>query len=325
MNHRNQQIIHWYRYGSSPQTVQELIDTNERRTQERDFDILNALLRYNYMTAHQISRTLEAPLRSIQRRMVQLYKMGLMERARFAYQQDPYPKIQPDGSLNTGYRPISEWVYVLSQLGMDYLEWGEEPLAKEWASAWRPKSIGSSRKLSLDHELSRNDACLSIIEEGARRNRYIIDWMGSRESYARIPASPNGGAGAIEPDAILLLDTGRPLFVEYERSGRTTRFHSKARNLRRYFLGGYWKDQFVLEPWVIYAVSDDNNRTQNTASGSYQGLANTAKLFGARRYLLLNENAWRDGRWSALNSEGRLVDFWDTVWGGDGISRTTSS
>ncbi|MDA8207084.1 MAG: replication-relaxation family protein [Thermaerobacter sp.] len=307
---------HWDRSSQSAPTLNQIFNNPAFRGQERDFDILIAALRYNYLTPRQVAQFTQSNLRGIQRRLNQLHAIGLLDRTRYSYRQDPYAKVRKNGDIITLYRPVNESVYALSPLGMEYLVWGEEPLAIDWQDDWRPKTVGYSRKLSMGHELARNDVCLAMMAEAEQLNRPMMDWMSSREGYARLPATSNGHATHIEPDAVLLLDTGRPLLVEYERSGRSTKYHAKIRNFRRYLAGGYWKEQYALEPWVVYAVAPGLG-TQQTPKGSYNGLIEAVQSFGARRYLVLNDDAWREGQWKAANSEGRLVNFWETVWGKD--------
>jgi len=100
---------HWDR-SSQTETVPTLnqIFTNPAfRGQERDFDILIAALRYNYLTPRQVAQFTQSNPRGIQRRLNQLHAIGLLDRTRYSYRQDPYPKFRKNGDLITLYRPIN--------------------------------------------------------------------------------------------------------------------------------------------------------------------------------------------------------------------------
>lgn len=269
---------------------------------ERDFNILEAALRYNYLTSTQIQLLCPfGDVRSGRRRLLRLHTIGLLDRAGFAYR------------MGGNSKRVGEYVYALSQTGFDMLRESGTRLAREWNGDWHPRSQGESRKLSLLHELGRNDVCLAMMGVAERRGRPIVSWLGPREAFHRVPPPTPGAQGQrIEPDSALILDTGRPLLIEYERSGRPDRFHEKLLNMRRYVSGEAWRERYLQRPWVVYAIPSGKG-TQDRAYGTFGALAKQAKIGSAMRYLLLDDLSWTTGDWQATDSNGDLVDFWKTV------------
>ena len=82
-----------------------------------DIRLLEALLRYNFMTAAQATRFWETPLRSMERWLKRLYQWGLVARG-----------ILPDETVGG-----SALVYALSERGFTVLKRLDHPLARDWA------------------------------------------------------------------------------------------------------------------------------------------------------------------------------------------------
>jgi hypothetical protein len=168
---------------------------------------------------------------------------------------------------------------------------------------WLLRSAGFSRKLSLEHKLGRNDVALALLDAAAVRGRPCVEWQGPREAMHRVPPpTPGAPWQQVEPDSVIVLDTGRPLLLEYERTGRTDKFLRKVRAMRLYLASGAWKERHTLAPW------------EDRAAGSFGALAAQTRTTRAPRYLLLDELAWTSGAWEAVDGSGRTVSFWETVW-----------
>lgn len=275
--------------------------------------ILDAALRYNYVTVRQLALWGSESHRRMSRHCEKLFRIGLLDRAQIQYRIKPVPFVSPAGELGTREHRIWEWAYALSQWGFAFLQQQLHPLALEWASDWRPRSTGESRKLSLAHELGRNDVALACWTATHRRNRDLMAWVGPREAYHRVPpATPGGTWQHVEPDSVLVCDNGRPLYLEYERSGRPDRLLKKAQVMRYYLASNAWKERYALQPWVVYAVPSGSG-TQGRQS-TYGQVAKVVQAAGANRYLILDATAWEQGHWEAYDGRGRLVSFWDTVF-----------
>jgi len=282
-----------------------------------DFNILEVALRYNYVTARQISLLLtnDSASRDVQRRLTILLDHGLLSRAWSTYRTTPMPVTLRNGEIGTRVKNIKEYIFTISQKGFDLLLTADQPLAAEWQGNWQPKDLTPSRKNSLAHELGRNDVCLAMMRALNALGRPVADWRGPREAFHRFsPGIPGAVAQLSEPDSILLLDNGRPLFIEYERSGRIGRFHKKMIDTRNYMVSGGWKQRFGLQPWVVYAIPEGTG-TQERASGSYGGLLQQAVMGNAMRYLLLDQASWESGTWDAVKADGTIGSLWKVVLG----------
>lgn len=206
-----------------------------------------------------------------------------------------------------------QMVYALSRRGFEVLRRLENSLAVEWVEDWKPKSETGSQRLSVLHELGRNDVCIAICETAKARQRPVLDWEGSREGGKRFVAnSTTHEWHRIYPDAVLILSNMQPLFIEYERSGRDTKFQQKVRALRAYLVSGQWQSRYPREPWVVYAIPAGVG-TQGVVGGSFGGMVARAGMTGARNYLLLDEDAWTQGTWMAMTGDGKVVNFWDAI------------
>lgn len=279
------------------------------KIQDSDFLILEMLLRYNYATTQQISRMLHYIMRYTQKRLKHLADLGLVDQGIVSYRSLVFPKFHKDGSVGERIKHIQEWGYALAQKGMELLTLANNEWAVRWAHDWRPRSAGESRKLSIAHELGRNDMCLALIEYAAGHQHELI-WKGPRESFQRIPPSYSGGTmGSLQPDSVLILDTGRPLFIEYERTGRLEKIHDKIRDVRNYLAAQCWKDRYVAEPWILYAVEDGAERI----AGRIGGMLEAARKLGSRRYVLCDESAWKAGHWRCWTGQGDRKPLWDII------------
>ena len=282
---------------------------------ETDFEIMTAALRYNFSTARQLVILLDgrAAKRDVQRRLAILHNYGLVERLWGIYRTTPMPVSLPDGSIGTKDKRIKEYIFALSQKGFDLLVRSENEYAVAWQGNWQPKAWSSSRKNSLMHELGRNDVCLAMLQALRVLGRPAIDWRGPREAFHRyVPPAPGAAAILAEPDSVLILDNGRPLFVEYERSGRPERFYRKLINMRTYIASNGWKQRYLGSPWIVYAIPVGLG-TQKVTSGTYGGLVHQAVMGNAMRYLLLDQTSWETGSWDAVRSDGSIVSLWKTV------------
>ena len=292
-------FIAWRRHGQPPVSLDDVMGLTSRRTSLIDLDvaILEALLRYNFLTVSQASRLWELPTRKAERQLQRLYQWGLVDRG-------PLPA---DG---VGGRQM---VYALSMRGFHVLERLENPLAVEWVEDWKPKSETGSRRLGVFHELGRNDVCIAICETAKARQHPVLDWEGSREGGQRFVANATTHEWhRIYPDAVLILENMQPLFIEYERSGRDSKFQKKVRTMRTYLVSGQWQTRYPREPWVVYAIPDGVG-TQGVVGGSFGGMVAKAGMTGARKYLLMTEDAWTQGTWIAMTGDGKVVNFWDVI------------
>lgn len=318
-------IVLWERDPRPDVAALKLLDgtVSGIRLQEEDFGILELALRYNFVTAAQVERQRKLLLasgeadprlgRRLRGRLTLLHSFGLLDRAWVRYRSKlPVAQLGDSSLSRTDF--VGEWVYALSSKGMEILWRCEDANALRWRDDWQPRSEGQSYKLFIEHELGRNDVALALLEASAARGRPCSSWLGPRESYHRIaPPTPGASWQTVEPDGVILLDTGRPLLLEYERSGRADKFLTKVRAMRIYLAGGGWKERYVLPPWVVYAVPSVT-RTEGRYAGSFGALAAQTRTSGAPRYLLLDELAWEGGAWEARNGKGEYVPFWDTVW-----------
>lgn len=280
---------------------------------EDDFAILTALLRYNFSTGRQMTMLLaeETAKRDVQRRLLVLFNNGLIERRWGMYRTTPMPITLPNGETGTRFKNIKEYIFALSQKGFDLLAQSEEELAVAWQANWLPKALTNSRKNSLRHELGRNDVCLAMFGALRALGRPAIDWRGPREAFHRyVPGSPGAAALMAEPDSVLILDNGHPLFLEYERSGRPERFYKKMVNMRIYIAAGGWKQRYIGRPWVVYAIPDGLGTQKR---GAYGSLLKQAIMGNAMRYLLLDQASWETGTWDAVGPDGLIVPLWKTV------------
>uniref|UniRef100_UPI0005939B1B replication-relaxation family protein n=1 Tax=Sulfobacillus thermosulfidooxidans TaxID=28034 RepID=UPI0005939B1B len=151
------EMVQWHRQSTPLVTLDDIMGLTAHRSTLTDMDIrfLEALLRYNFMTAAQASRLWEAPLRTMDHRLKRLFQWGLVNRG-------PLPRAGQGGR---------ELVYALSRRGFDVLRRLENPLAVDWTDDWHPKSETGSRRLSILHELGRNEVCIAIAETAAARGK----------------------------------------------------------------------------------------------------------------------------------------------------------
>lgn len=318
-------IVLWERDPRPEIEVASLLDGMVQgfRWQEEDFEILDLALRYNFVTADQLVRYWKIQVvdadkdvrvrRRLNSRLSKLHAMGMLDRAWIRYRFST-PVAQLGGDSLTRSDFVGEWVYALSAKGMEVLWRNRDENALRWRDDWQPRSLGNSYKLSVEHELGRNDVVLAILESAVARGRPCMTWLGPREAYHRIaPPTPGAPWQTVEPDGVILLDTGRPLLIEYERSGRADKFLRKVRAMRLYLAGGGWKERYSLMPWVVYAIPS-TTRTERRYAGSFGDLATQTRTSGASRYLMLDELAWEGGAWEARDGKGAYVPFWDTVW-----------
>lgn len=318
-------IVLWERDPMPTVTALDLLDGRVPgyQPQDDDFDLAELVLRYNYFTAAQaealweLNNTSAAKPRRLgirlNERLRALYSVGALDRAWVRYR----PKAamtQMGNKAKSRQDFVGEWVYAVSLKGMEFLCLADSEWAVQWRADWTPKSHGHSRKLSIEHELGRNDVALALMAAAAARGRPCQEWQGSREAYHRVaPPTPGAPWQHVEPDGVILLDTGRPLLLEYERSGRADKFLRKVRAMRMYLASGAWRERYVLSPWVVYAIPTVT-RTERRYAGSFGDLAAQTRATGAARYLLLDEVAWEGGAWEAVDADGQYVPFWDTVW-----------
>ena len=319
-------ILLWERDPHPEITVDMIVDGRAPGfiPQSLDFEVLELLLRYNFMTARQSSLALqvrdgntEVPThvaRKVARHLQALHEVGLADRAWGRYRLKT-PILQMSGDpVMARHNWVSEWIYALSSKGFTVLVRSANEWAVSWRDDWTARADTVSRKNSVEHELGRNDVALAILQAAALRDRPCPEWLGPRESYHRVaPPTPGAPWQHIEPDSVITLDTGRPLFLEYERSGRADKFLRKVRAMRMYLASGAWKERYVLSPWVVYAIPSATRSDQRFA-GSFGDLAAQTRTAGTARYLLLDELAWEGGAWEATDARGQYVDFWNTVW-----------
>lgn len=292
-------FVYWDRPGRIVDPA-EFLAGRTPALQEKDLAVLDALLRYNFLTPHQARRLWLWSERAAQHRLARLHRLGWADRGRA-------------GNTAAAGRPPS--VYALSQAGFDLLRQTGHALAGDWADHWRPKRATGSQKLSVIHELGRNDVCIALLETARALGIEVLDWEGPGETAQKFLADPtNHDWQRIEPDAVILLDRWQPLMIEYERSGRDSKFQKKVRALRAYLVGRHWQSRYPREPWVVYAVPSGTG-TQGVLGGSYGGMALQAGMTGARNYLFLDEEAWEQGTWMATTGDGTVANFWDVVLG----------
>ncbi|PSR27566.1 MAG: hypothetical protein C7B46_19400 [Sulfobacillus benefaciens] len=292
-------MVPWQHQGTPLVSLDDIMGLTAHRNTltEMDIRLLEALLRYNFLTAAQASRLWAAPLRTMDHRLKRLYQWGLVDRG-------PLPQSAQGGR---------QLVYALAQRGFAVLTRLEYPLAQDWTDDWQPKSETGSQRLSVMHELGRNEVCIAIAETAAAQGKPILDWEGSREAGQKFVAnSAHHEWQRIYPDAVLMLSSMQPLFIEYERSGRDTKFQKKIRALRTYLVSGQWQTRYPREPWVVYAIPAGVG-TQGVIGGSYGGMVAQAGMTGARNYLMLDEEAWTRGTWLATRSDGAVINFWDAI------------
>lgn len=314
-----QGLVVWERDPHPDITVDDILEGKTGVGLGLDFEVLEAALRYNYLTALQfrglgsreepIDPTTPAFWRRVRRRFQRLHEVGLLDRAWVRYR----PKTV-DSTAVAGVPLAGEWAYAVSVKGMELLVRTNSPWARRWESDWRPRSAGESRKLSIAHELGRNDVAVAMWAEARTLGHPLIEWEGPREAYHRVaPPTPGAPWQHVEPDSVLILHTGRPLLLEYERSGRADKFLAKVRAMRMYLASGAWKERHPSTPWIVYAVPSFV-RTESRESGSFGALAAQAKTLHSSRYLFVNDEQLRQGNWDAVDSDGRRVPFWPTVW-----------
>lgn len=293
------QYVHWKRQGQVLVSLDDILGLTAHRSTLTDVDlaILEALLRYNFLTTHQASRLWEIPIRTIKRRFQELFHWGLVDRG-------PLPDDTVGGR---------QMVYALSRMGFEVLERSENPLALAWREDWKPKSETGSQRLSVLHELGRNDVCIAICETAKARQHPVLDWEGAREGGQRFVSNATTHEWhRIDPDAVLIMDNMQPLFIEYERSGRDSKFQKKVRMLRTYLVSGQWQPRYPREPWVVYAIPKGLG-TQGVIGGSFGGMVARAGMTGARNYVLLDEESWTEGTWMAITGDGKVANFWDVI------------
>ena len=318
-------IVLWERDPMPEVTALDLLDGRVPgyQPQDDDFDLAELALRYNYFTGTQAETLWELQYepsatparlgRRLNERLLALHRVGVLDRAWVRYR--PKAAMTQIGAKVKSRRDfVGEWVYTLSTKGMEVLCLADNEWAVLWRADWTPKSHGHSRKLSIEHELGRNDVALALMAAAKARGRPCQEWQGPREAYHRVaPPTPGAPWQHVEPDGVILLDTGRPVLLEYERSGRADKFLRKVRAMRTYLASGAWRDRYVLSPWVVYAIPTVT-RTERRYAGSFGKLAAQTRAVGAVRYLLLDEVAWDGGAWEAVDANGQYVPFWETVW-----------
>lgn len=293
------QYVPWKRQGQPMVSIDDVMGLTAHRSTLTDLDtaVLEGLLRYNFLTTQQASRLWEVPIRTIKRRFQTLFQWGLVDRG----------SLPDDGA---GRRQL---VYALSRKGFEVLERSEHFLALAWRDDWKPKSETGSQRLSVLHELGRNEVCIAICETAKARKHPVLDWEGAREGGQRfVSNAATHEWHRIDPDAVLILDDMRPLFIEYERSGRDSKFQKKVRALRTYLVSGQWQTRYPKEPWVVYAIPKGVG-TQGVVGGSLGGMVANAGMTGARNYVMLDEDSWTQGTWLAMTSDGKVANFWDVI------------
>lgn len=281
-------------------TLDDIMGLTSHRSTLSEYDIrmLEALLRYNFLTSAQGSRFLEISVRVMEKRLKRLYQWGLVDRGTL-----------PTTSAGGG----RQLVYALAPRGFKVLGRLENPLAQDWADDWLPKSETGSQRLSVVHELGRNDVCIAICETAKAMGQPVLDWEGAREGGQKFIAnSATHEWHRMDPDAVLILSNMQPLFIEYERSGRDSKFQKKIRAMRTYLVSRQWQARYPREPWIVYAIPEGVG-TQGVVGGSYGGMVAQAGMTGARNYLMIDEEAWTRGTWMATRGDGAVMNFWDVV------------
>lgn len=301
----------WY-HSPTPVPPEELIANRIKgfKMSAHDEYILEFALRYNFATSPLMKKAgMKQSTASV--RLAKLFNLGLLDRMWHTYKR---------GMDWSGFkeRNVGGWVYCLSQTGFDFLALSGVDPAPKWKGDWHPFSASlGSKKLSITHELYRNNVCLGMMESGLLRDLTMY-WMGPRESYQYVPPrSPGAKPVIIEPDSVIIAD-GVWLFIEYEQSGRRDRLMRKMNNVNRYMAVEGWRDQGIkIPPWIVYAVGEGRG-TQNRLSGSLGGMVKLAsKIFYARkRYLFIDDTSWNAGSWTATDADGNRVPFWETVLAG---------
>lgn len=288
-------MVSWQRNATPQATVDEMtgVVPSARTLDDRDVQFLEALLRYNFLTSALAKRLWQMSDKFIGGRFRRLYDWGLVNR----------------GALSQK-RGNRKFVYSLSRQGFEVLMRIGNPFAEDWGKDWMPRSETGSQRLSVLHELGCNEVCIALGETAQALKRPVISWEGPREAVQRF--STASGWHTLSPDAILTLENGQPLFIEFERSGRDSKLYDKAKWLRIFLLSGQWQERYHREPWVVYAIPFGKG-TQGVIGGSFGGSIAHAAMKGVRNYLVLDEEAWTQGTWLAFKNDGTMVNLWDVI------------
>lgn len=200
-------ILPFWQKSEEPWSLNDLLHPDPENPpkymlQARDLDILQVLLEHRFMTTHQVNRMFfnsSYGQRATQRRMKQLFEMGLIMRIR--------PK-----DLEPGTKP---YVFAITQLGYQLLI-RVERISSEVRFEESEHQVEFSR---IIHEIDLNNVCLDILESADQRD-VSVEWIPTKQCRQRVKM-PDGKYRVVEPDAVFVFGTNegeKILHVEYERS-----------------------------------------------------------------------------------------------------------
>jgi predicted transcriptional regulator len=196
-----------------------IITSYAHRLTERDFDILVELYEHRVLTTPQIYELHFDTHTRASKRMLQLYRLGLVERFR------PHT---PAGS--------APWHYTLDEPGARLVAARQEIDFRDFTfkKARIFDVVGSPR---LRHRVECN-GFFARLTLACRRRGWSLEWTGERRAIAQWD-SPNSIGPIISPDGIGRIVSGRreiSFFLEYDRG---TENHAQLENkIDRYRLVG---------------------------------------------------------------------------------------
>lgn len=218
--------------------------------QSRDLDVLQLLFEHRFLTTNQISRlyyNTEYGIRSTQRRMKQLFEIGVIMRIR---PRDEEPGTKP-------------YVFAITHLGYEILR-KTERISQDQAQSIRFDESDHQVEFSrVIHELHLNDVCLSIFEEASRRD-LSFEWLPTKLCRQSIKMT-NGKSRIVEPDAVFIFYTDKGekvLHLEYERSADQRRFQDKLTKWKLYRGQQVWRERYQSEPLICVVGSREGWETK---------------------------------------------------------------
>jgi len=248
---------------------------NGFRLTDRDVVVLATLLDHTFLARRHLP--FAASAHSANARLRQLVASGIVASATI-------------GGRDAG----ATHVYSLTALGFDILLSDGNRRAQEIEGEWKAPYLTNGTRNNAIHQLAMADVAQAILSR-VDLNATDVDWVGASRLYQRVQTAPGGARIEIAPDAALISWHGSPLLIEYERSLRPSEIARKMANYAAYYGAQGWKQRYVRQPKVLFAVNTRDN-TQGYGPALYE-----VAVGAARERLLDSALFMRPEDWESPN------------------------
>lgn len=264
---------------------------------DRDFDVLESLLRHSCLAARHLlpgREGLFADRTALSRGMGRLYREGLVSKGRVAsWNKDEV----------IGWEPV----FSLTRHGFRCLLAAGDRLAELVSTRWRPISEREQKRNNASHEVAVADLCWALNDVVTGPNREV-DWVGSGSLVGRV--GPNAlhalpRRSMVSPDAAVSVfhpEGMDVVLVEFEQSVHAAAIEWRLGAYVSYFEQHVWRRQFplALAPRVLLSLSTRSDRVRRYANPFAVGLEvaqqMSHRLWSIRdRVFFVEEERWRRG------------------------------